>query len=450
MELRYYQKYILQNVKDSFRRWHKRPLVVAPCGSGKTVVFAAMAQASQNKNNTVWFLVHRKELLDQTLDTFRRFDIPLETIHIGMVATVANRLGTLPEPDLIILDECHHSMAATWNKIIQAYPKAFVIGLTATPCRLDGKPLGAVYDDMIVGITTKQLIFEGYLSEYRYFAPAVADLSALKRKGRDFDAEQAGQLLSERAVFGDVIKHYRTHAYNLQAICYCTTIKHSQAMAMEFCSAGINAVHFDGETPKKQRDEIVQKYRSGEIQILCNVDLISEGFDCPDCECCILLRPTLSTALFIQQSMRALRPKPGKTAIILDHVNNYSRHGLPDDDHEWSLTDTVKPRKEYDEHGKLLVRQCPKCYYTYKTGPSACPNCGNATALTPQEIKNIQAVRLAEIKRNHMETVRESITDETTLDDCHTLAEIQAWCKKNGKKPGYGWYVWQNRRKKVV
>jgi superfamily II DNA or RNA helicase len=448
--LRDYQADILERTQDSFRTLHKRPLIVAPCGSGKTAMFARMAETSQAKGNTVWFLVHRRELLDQTIDTFERFAIPRKTIHIGMVATVANRPERLPKPDFIVFDEGHHASAATWGKIISAYPDAFVVGLTATPCRLDGKPLGAVYDDLVVGITAQELIQQGYLAPYRYFAPAVTDLSALKRKGKDYDAQQAAELLSQRAIFGDVIRHYRDYADGVQAICYCTTIKHSQAMAQAFCDVGISAVHFDGNTPKKERTEIISRYRAGEIKILCNVDLISEGFDCPDCGCCILLRPTMSTALFIQQSMRALRPKPGKTAIILDHVNNYQRHGLPDDDRAWSLSDTVKPQNEYGEDGKLLVRQCPECFFTYETGPAVCPNCGYESVSTAQEIKNIEEIRLKEIKRRRIETAREKVTDETTLEQCRTLAEIQAWCKRNGKKPGYGWYIWTNRRRKTV
>lgn len=450
ISLRTYQSDVLARTTESFRRGHKRPLIVVPCGGGKTVMFASMAESSQRKGKTVWFLVHRRELLDQTIDTFNRFDIHCESIHIGMVATVANQPDRLPRPDFIIFDEGHHASAATWTKITEAHPDAFIAGLTATPCRLDGKPLGAVYDDMIVGITAQELIHQGYLAPYRYYAPAVTDLSALKRRGKDYDAEQAAQLLSERAVFGDVIRHYSEHADGLQAICYCTTINHSKATADAFCAAGIAAIHFDGETPKRERADIIRRYRAGEIRVLCNVDLISEGFDCPDCECCILLRPTMSTALFIQQSMRALRPKPGKTAIILDHVNNYQRHGLPDDDRAWSLTDTVKPPKQYGDDGKLLVRQCPMCYYTYKAGPACCPNCGYKAEPTAQEIKNVREIRLQEIKNRRIEQARQNVTDDTELDQCRTLAEIQTWCKQNGKKPGYGWYVWQNRRKKAI
>ncbi len=421
----------------------KRVLVTLPCGAGKTVLFASMAASAQVRGRVVWFLVHRRELLEQTIDTFKRFNIPLETIQIGMVGTYANNLDKHPTPDFIIFDEAHFSAANTWGKIIRAFPDAYIIGLTATPCRLDGKPLNAIYQSMTVGITARELIGTGYLAPYRYFAPTVTDLTALKRKGNDYDANQAAELLSQRAVFGDVIKHYRKYADGLQAICYCTTVKHSEDMAAEFQAAGINAVHFDGNTPKTERSEIVRRYKDKKIQILCNCDLISCGFDAPDCHCCILLRPTMSTALYIQQSMRALRYQDGKTAIILDHVNNYERHGLPDDDRNWSLSDTIKPRNAYGDDGRLLVRQCPMCYFTYQSAP-ICPNCGYATVPTAREIENVREIRLAEIKQGYKERVATAVIGKK-ISECRNLSEIMAWCKQNGKKAGYGYYYAKSR-----
>lgn len=443
LNLRNYQYEALNRTKNAFMQRYKRPLVVLPCGAGKTVLFAYMAQSAQAKNNTVWFLVHRKELMDQTVATFEKFGIPLDTIHIGMVGTYANKFDKYPEPDFIIFDEAHFSMARTWQKIIERFPSVPIVGLTATPARLDGKPLGAIYDRMITGVTTNELIQQGYLSDYKYFAPAVADLSALKRKGSDFNTEQASELLSTRAVFGDVIKHYREHADGLQTICYCSSIKHSEAMAEEFQANGINAVHFDGNTPKKTRDDIIQRFRDGDIKILCNVDLISVGFDVPDCWCCILLRPTMSTALYIQQACRALRPQEGKTAIILDHVGNYTRHGLPDDDRAWSLDSKVKPDDKYNDDGTLTVRQCENCYYTFKSAP-VCPNCGYKPEPTKQEIENIKAIKLEEIKRNRRKQAEDAVRDKT-IDECKTLQEFQSYAKLNGKSSKWAYFHWKRK-----
>jgi superfamily II DNA or RNA helicase len=350
---------------------------------------------------------------------------------------------------MIIFDECHFSAARTWQKIVEAYPDCYYIGLTATPCRLDGKPLKGTYDYMIQGVTAKELVSQGYLAPYKYYAPSVADLSALKRKGKDFDGKQAADLLSTRAVFGDVIKHYRKYADGKQAICYCSSIAHSEKMAEQFAQAGINAVHFDGNTPKKQRNEIIEQFRKGEIRILCNVDLISVGFDCPDCECCILLRPTMSLALYIQQSMRCMRPKEGKTAIILDHVNNYTRFGLPDDDREWSLDSVPKKSSDYGEDGKLLIRQCPMCFGTYKpNGSKRCPYCGAVEKLTAQEIKNIKEIRLEEIKEVNRKKAESAVRGITDPNDCRTMAELVAYGKKKGYKSG--WAYIQGKKRGLV
>lgn len=445
--LRDYQEEALRRTRQAFKRGARRVLVVLPCGAGKTCCFAEMARSSQERGKTVWFLVHRQELLDQTVKTFERFGIPMNTIHIGMVQTYALHLERYPRPDFIIFDECHFSMAATWRKITDAFPDAFLCGLTATPCRLDGKPLGDIYDTMVEGVTCRELIDAGWLSQYRYFAPSVADLKGLPKKGKEFDEAEAAKALSTKKIFGDVIEHWKTLAHGMKTICYCATIEHSKAMAAEFCAAGIRAVHFDGETPKKVREQIVSDFRDGKITILCNVDLISYGFDVPDCWCCILLRPTASTALAIQQACRALRPMEGKTAVILDHVGNFERHGLPDDDREWSLTGGLAPRKEYNTDGKLKVRQCPMCYYTYPGSLDQCPNCGYKAVLSKVEIENIKNIRLQEITKNRRAAADGRVAGKQSAQECRSLSELQAFARKRGYKSGWAWFQWMKMQR---
>jgi superfamily II DNA or RNA helicase len=444
MHLRPYQEDTLKNVYASMRSGHRRILIVLPTGAGKTVLFAWMANQTQQNNKTVWFLVHRRELMDQTIETFEKFNISRAKIHIGMVATVSNHLEKLPEPDLIIFDEAHHSSANTWLKIIERFPNAFILGLTATPCRLDGKPLGKIYTDMQVGVSTADLIDSGYLAKYRYFAPSVADLSGLSKRGADFDQEQAAEILMQKAIYGDVLKHWHQYADGLQTIVYCASIKHSQEVAEAFRESGIAAMHFDGGTPTEERRNIVSNFRSGKIKVLCNVDLVGEGFDVPDCWCCILLRPTASTTLFIQQAGRALRPQPGKTAIILDHVGNYTRHGLPDDLRNWSLAQTLEKKSEYREDGTLTVRQCTNCYFTFPSGPDVCPNCGAEIRKTKEELKRIEAIRLEEIKQNRREQAIETVRNKP-IECCRTLQQFQAWAKENGKTSGWAFYQWKRR-----
>lgn len=445
LTLRPYQRDFFPKIIADWKKGIKRICVVAPCGAGKTVLFASMAAATQKNGKTVFFCVHRKELLDQTVNTFKKFDIRFDSIYVMMISQAVK--DNYPQPDIVIFDECQHSMAKTWKKVIDKFPNAYYIGLTATPCRLDNKPFGDLYEDMITGITAKELIDSGYLSKYRYYAPVVTDLSALKRKGSDFDTQQAAELLMERAVFGDVIQHYKLLADGMQAICYCSSIAHSERMAEEFQKAGINAVHFDGNTPKKQRDEIIQKYRDKEISILCNVDLISEGFDCPDCECCILLRPTMSLSLYIQQAMRCMRPKEGKTAIILDHVNNVSRHGLPDDNREWSLHTVPKPSAEkHTEDGRMSIRTCTYCFGTYKANNThECPYCHKKEILTEHEIKNIKKIHLEEIKESAKQKAAARVENYDSDKDCKTLNELMAYAKKKGYKPGWAYFQAKKR-----
>lgn len=442
MELRQYQKDLLNKTREAYLQGCKSPCIVLGCGGGKTVLFAYMAKQSQEKGNTVWFLVHRKELLDQTIETFDKFNIERKTIHIGMVGSYSRNLDKHPKPDFIIFDECHFSAARTWQRIIEAFPNAKIAGLTATPSRLDGKPLGATYDTLVVGKSAKELISMGYLAPYKYYAPSVADLSVLPKKGSDFDKEKASDLLSTKAVFGDVIKHYKKLANGLQTICYCSSVNHSKRMAEEFQAAGINAVHFDGDTPKKTREKIVKDFRDKKIQILCNVDLISVGFDCPDVDCCILLRPTMSTALYIQQSNRALRFREGKTAIILDHVNNYERHGLPDDERDWVLDTKFKNKSQFQEDGALTIRQCIHCYSVFKNGRT-CPFCGFENELQEQEIKNIKEIKLKEIKEMKREEAKKIVLDYRDPKECKNMQELAEFAKNRGYKKG--WIYFQSK-----
>ena len=430
LKLRDYQKNIIKRTHEAFSKDIRKPMIVLPTGAGKTACFAWLANATQAKNKNVWFLVHRRELLDQTRDTFNKFNIKLKTIYIGMVGQVARNADKFPKPDLIVFDEAHHSSAATWRKIIDRFPDAYLIGLTATPCRLDGKPLGEVYEQLIIGPSTYDLIEQGYLSKFRYYSVTVADLSALKKRGSDYDLQDASDLMMQRAVYGDVIKTYQQRADGLQAICFCTTVKHSQAMAEAFNTASIRAEHFDGNTPAQQRRDIVKRFRAGDIRILCNVELVGEGFDLPACDCVIQLRPTQSLTIYLQQVGRALRAREGKTAIVLDHVGNVNRHGLPDDDRDWSLIEKLEKRQQYKNDGMLAVRTCTECFACYPSAFDFCTVCGAQYHTTREEIKNIEFIELKEIERQKQLAKEERIKNLFTEKDCKNYSDFYQLAKK--------------------
>ena len=320
-----------------------------------------MARRTTWKGNRVLFLVHRKELVDQIVRTFIEWGVDMEYCTVGMVQTITRRAHKMQPPSLIITDENHHSLAASYRRIYEAFPKAYRVGVTATPVRLNGDGLGDVNDRLVIGVSAKWLIENHFLAPYDYFAPSVADLTGLHVKQGEYVASEIESRLMSSAIYGDVIANYKSLGKGEKAICYCASVKHSKAVAEAFSKAGIPAVHLDGETPKPERNRIITDFRAGKIRVLCNVDLISEGFDVPDCGCAILLRPTKSLTLYIQQSMRCMRYLPDKRAVIIDHVGNYARFGMPDDDREWSLEKKDRTKKAPREQNevKIVTRVLP-------------------------------------------------------------------------------------------
>lgn len=429
LQLRPYQSDVINRVYESMKSGKKRPIICLPTGAGKTACFAWMTDRTQQNNKTVWFLVHRRELYDQTIETFNRFGIERKRITVSMILRASR--GGLPKPDLIVVDEAHHTASKTWRGVIEQNPDAHVIGLTATPARLDGKPLGEIYDDLIVGPSTADLINQGYLSDYDYYSVAVADLAGLKRRGIDYDTQEAARRLSGTKIYGDVINTYKEHADGLQAILFAPSVEYSENMAAEFTAAGIPAVHFDGRTADKKRRDVVRAFRSGDIRVLCNVELVGEGFDVPACDCVIQLRPTMSLTLFLQQCGRALRPRENKKAVIIDHVGNYTRHGLPDDPRDWSLTETVQTRTQNSD-GSYSVRMCPYCLTVYRSTATHCPACGTLYRPDSREIKQIEAVKLQKIKRKEQERSEQRLAEIQIEADCRCYGDLYKLAKKCG------------------
>ena len=424
----------IQDVAVSWRQGYKRPCIVIPCGGGKSVITAEMAKRTTDRGNRVLFLVHRRELCEQITDTFTGWGVDMNLCTVGMVQTITRRIGKIEPPKLIITDENHHCLAATYRRIYNAFPGAYGVGVTATPIRLNGGGLGDVNDKLIIGPSVRELIFRNCLSDFDYYAPQVADLSDLKRKSTgDYDMTQAAEMLMDKAIYGDILKHYRKLADGVKAVCYCSTINHSKEMAQRFRESGIPASHLDGDTPKDKRAQIIKDFREGRLQILCNVDLISEGFDVPDCGCCILLRPTKSLTLFIQQSMRSMRYVPGKRAVIIDHVGNVHRFGLPDQDRVWSLD----PKPQKAQENTVHVRQCPECYFTHNSAPK-CPNCGHVYEKSKEEI-------LEEKKEQELVKIECRMEQVSSPDDCMSVKEFYELAKKKGYKPGWAYYQAKER-----
>ena len=451
MQLRPYQSEAITQLYKKFADGYRTALLEMPCGAGKTLTAAWMCKSAISKGNNVLFLVHRRELMQQTEKAFESIGLSVgNQIKVDMVLSVGNHLDKY-KPDLIIADECNFAMAKSWRKVFDAHLDAWVVGLSATPVRLDGKPLGDVFESMVSVISAKELIEKGALSPYDYYAPTLEiDMSQIRKRAGDYKPEDIEQQINKPAIYGDVIKEYRNLAHDRRTIVYCATVQHSKDTAQAFCEAGYSAKHFDGKTPKKEREKIVDEFRRGEISILCNCDLVSFGFDVPDCDCVVMLRPTASIPIFIQQSMRCMRGKEGKRAIVLDFVGNYQRHGMPTQDREWSLDGKLKPHQEYDKDGKLLTRVCKSCYGTFQGYLIKCPYCGQLYDYEMREIKKIKEAHLVKVeeekqlKKDRLTAV--ILEQRQSLAECKNKDEIYAFCRARGWKTSAGYLEMKRRR----
>jgi superfamily II DNA or RNA helicase len=433
-QLHDYQRRLVDKTRQSYIEKFKSPCVVAPCGAGKSVIISEIARMTTDKGNHVLFLVHRKELIDQIRETFKKNEVNMDLVEFGMVQTIVKRLDKTKKPNLIITDESHHGLANSYRKIYDFFSDVLRLSFTATPIRLNGSGLGDINDILIEEVDAEWLIQNNFLSPYKYYAPKLIDTNLLKLNSlKEFSNSSIDQAMESKTIYGDVIKHYQELASGEQAICYCHSIEASVFAKQEFINHGIAAEHIDGETPRSERDEIIKKFRNKEIKVLCNVDLIGEGFDVPDCSTVIMLRPTQSLSLFIQQSMRGMRYKPGKTSIIIDHVDNVRRFGLPDDKRYWSLTS----KKASKSTAEIKIRQCVQCFAVYPMDSKECPECG----FTPKteratEYEVDKTATLEEIKKEDI---------KVTLDfreprDCKNMSELYELAQNRGYKRGWAFH----------
>ncbi|CUK90557.1 DEAD/DEAH box helicase [Listeria monocytogenes] len=401
-------------------------------GAGKSVILSEIIRMTTHNKNNVLFLVHRKELIDQIRNTLTMNDVDMNFVNLGMVQTVVRRLEKTSEPALIIIDESHHVLANSYKKIINHFSNAKVVGFTATPVRINGGGLGDINDMLIEKVNVKWLIENQFLAPYKYFAPEIVQTETLdiKRTG-EFDMTGLDDQFNKRMIWGDVIKHYQKLADGQQAILYASSLYQSQKMAASFEQVGITAAHIDGKTPKAERDHIIQQFRNGEIKVLCNLDLIGEGFDVPDCSTVIMLRPTQSLSLYIQQSMRGMRYRPEKTSIIIDHVGNVSRFGLPDMERTW----TLEPKKgSNSKKAEAPVKICPDCFMTVLSSNKQCEHCGHEFKVEAKPIQIDDAAELQEITEPIFQV------DYSSPNDCKNMKELYEYAKQHNYKRGWAYH----------
>lgn len=391
-----YQQRIVDETRSKLRQENKGVLIVSPPGSGKSVIIGEIARLATLKGSRVLFTVHRQELVDQITDTFNKMNVNPNLRTIMTVGKVKHRLSELPKPNLIIVDESQHTRAKTYTDILDYYDNVPRLGFSGSPWRMNGQGFDDIYPAMVEGPSVKWLIDNYHLAPFTYYAPQT--LEGFKKHNGEYDKKSVDEVLGSK-IFGDAVSSYLSNANGKQAILYAHSVEYSKQYAMAFKEAGVNAASVDGKTPKAERNQIINDFRCGKLKVLCNNDLISEGFDVPNCEVVIMCRPTASLVLYLQQSMRCMRYVDGKQAMIIDHVGNYVRFGLPDDDREWSLTGR-------NSKGKIDapdIHTCQCCYQVFYdwTADNRCPYCGElkpeADPRTAEGKKEIEKAKMIEI-----------------------------------------------------
>lgn len=420
---------------------------------------AEIARRTTTNGNRVMFLIHRKEVLQQAVKTFDEQGVNPDLLTAGMVQTLTRRVDKLPTPDVILVDEAHHALAKSYQRILNKFPKAIVLLFTATPHRTGRVQLDRIADDIIVGQSIHELTEKGFLAPFRYFQPPGDFDSKLLKRGStgDFTNDSMQQAMSTK-IFGHIVKQYKRIANGMQAVVYTYSIDSAIKIAAEFNSEGISAVEVDGTTPKEKRTVAVRKFRDQEIKILVNVNLFTEGVDLPDIDCVIMARPTASLALYLQFSMRCLNPRPGKTAIIIDHANNFKTFGYPDDDRDWkqAIKSGKQKSKTLLKDPGLSIVTCDYCFAVVKASEvkdGKCPICGKPIKV--HEAKPVSDVDLVEATRERKARIKQIIQDQVMtnivdkpVSELKSLSELQAYARLHGYKSGWAWY--QAKRKGLI
>jgi len=394
MDSRQFQNDLIAATRQALKH-HSAVILQSPTGSGKTVMSSIMVKGALAKGGRPWFICHRDFLVEQTSLTFYGIGVdhgiiapgrpfnPYKHVQVCAIDTLKNRLPRIPAgcfPTVIFVDEAQHSAAGGWAKVIEwaLLVGAKVVGLSATPERLDGKPLNPPYAHLIPGPSVAWLMEQGYLSRYRAFAPTTPALQDVKKRGGDYAVDELAEKVDKPSIIGDAVGHYLRHAKGKRGVYFCVNVAHSKHVAAAFCAAGVPAIHLDGTTPTAERKAAALALAEGRILVITNVALLGEGYDLAaqagkdvTIEVVGLLRSTMSLALFMQQVGRALRKKL-ESAIILDHAGNIEAHGLPDDERAW----TLEGRKKGEQKAETTVVVCKGCFYSYRATLRACPDCG--------------------------------------------------------------------------
>jgi DNA repair protein RadD len=391
-----FQQEAVAEIERHIAEGRRKLLLVAPTGSGKTVIASELIRRWVAQYRRVLFLAHRREIIDQTSAKLTANGVrhgiimagisprPMEAVQVASIDTllvrgVRSSAMDLPPADLVIFDEAHRARGRTREHLISLYPEAALLGMTATPCRGDGRGLGNLFDVMIEAPQVAELIVCGYLVKSRVYAPVNPDLKGVRIEKGDYVISQLAGRMNTAGLVGDIVEHWHKHGEQRRTIAFAVDVAHSVAIRDQFLGAGVRAEHLDGETPLPERADILARLASGETKVVSNCMMLTEGWDCPPVGCAVLARPTKQMGLFRQMVGRVLRPADGKPdAVILDHSGAVFRHGLPEDHVEWTLDvdgRAANPAHEKRKAGKEpALRECPSCKAVMIKPP--CHHCG--------------------------------------------------------------------------
>ena len=423
MKLRPYQEDWLGQIQQAHRDGHLGVVAQMPTGAGKTVAGIAEPCSRMAKfSRSVLLVVHRDELVKQTVDKLSRFGLecgviaakwganknPLADIQVAMVKTLRNRLGKEPirRPRYIIMDECHLSGAKTYQDILEHYSNVPRLGLTATPWRMDGVGFENLGTKLVQGPTVAQMNdiwrqdnSSGLVPAHCYSIP-IANLATIKRdyKG-EFDFRSAAIQYERQALIGNVVDEYIKHAHDRKGIVFCTSIEHSKKISEEFNRRGINAAHLDGTTNKVDRTQMLDGLESGKLQVISNCSVLVEGLDITSISAVSLAVPTRSLSKYLQMVGRASRPHPGKkNYVVLDHGGCVLRLGTPEYENEWTIKSRKGRKKAIPSVADIMGKVCGECSFTNYLDSDFCRMCG-APLETKREVL-IKAGVLVEVKPN--------------------------------------------------
>lgn len=455
VNLRDYQATMIDAARTGLRT-HRRILLQAPTGAGKTVLAAFMTSETAAKAKRVVFICHRKELLQGTSNTFSKLGIvhsfiaagmPYDaraSVHIALVDTLKNRLHIVTEPHLTIWDECHHLGAEGWLSIMSTWTKSRHVGLSATPWRLDGSGLDDAFDDMVPGPEVSWLIDNGYLAPFRIFAPTKPDMKGVRKERGDYAKGETSKRMQVPKRVGDYIMHWRKLADGVRTIGFAINVQDSKLMAETFNSAGIPAAHLDGTTDKAERKRIIDGYADGVILIVMQVGLFGEGFDLAayaqrDVTVGAVLdaAPTQSLSNYRQRGGRMMRFEPGKIGIYMDHAGNSDKHGFFDDPVEWSLQGWKEAGKGGGGGLILPPVTCDGCFNQIRRPlPEFCPFCSKRLM---REAKAIEFGEGNLEEKTDSDKVAQRAARAKELHDARSLADLVALGRKRGYKDPQAW-----------